>query len=182
MDTRLIDALRIAPGIDLYQLSLAVSQMPSDPQIPPRRPDVAAFKLGDAVSFTDKHLRERIGTITRMNTTTYSLLCDGEQWRVLPGLLREVVDVYNPGTVNARKHINASAKSRTALAPSSWHRAAARACKACSLAARPRRCWFIRQYRFLCFTRHIESARAPGSGWARAKGTFVSTGPSLTAM
>ncbi len=162
MDTRLIDALRIAPSIDLYQLSLAVSQMLSDPQrilevrrhlhlgaqvmyfdhrrgtlapgrvlqfhpttatvqdditrtrwklpyaaivadpaqraehaaqVPPRRADMAAFKLGDTVSFTDKHLRERIGTITRMNTKTYSLLCDGEQWRVSPGLLRKVVDV-----------------------------------------------------------------------------------------
>lgn len=162
MDTRLIDALRIAPSIDLYQLSLAVSQMLSDPQrilevrrhlhlgahvmyfdhrrgtlapgrvlqlqattatvqddatrthwklpyaaivadpahraehvpqAPPRRPDVTVFKLGDTVSFTDKHLRERIGTITRMNTKTYSLLCDGEQWRVSPGLLRKVVDV-----------------------------------------------------------------------------------------
>ena len=162
MDTRLIDALRIAPSIDLYQLSLAVNQMLSDPQrilevrrhlhlgaqvmyfdhrrgtlapgrvlqfhpttatvqdditrtrwklpyaaivadpaqradhaaqVPPRRPDVAAFKLGDTVSFTDKHLRERIGTVTRMNTKTYSLLCDGEQWRVSPGLLRKVVDV-----------------------------------------------------------------------------------------
>ena len=162
MDTRLIDALRIAPSIDLYQLSLAVSQMLSDPQrilevrrhlhlgaqvmyfdhrrgtlapgrvlqfhpttatvqdditrtrwklpyaaivadpaqraehaaqVPPRRADMAAFKLGDTVSFTDKHLRERIGTITRMNTKTYSLLCDGEQWRVSPGLLRKVVGV-----------------------------------------------------------------------------------------
>lgn len=162
MDTRLIDALRIAPSIDLYQLSLAVSQMLSDPQrilevrrhlhlgahvmyfdhrrgtlapgrvlqlqattatvqddvtrtqwklpyaaivadpaqraehasqAPPRRPAVTVFKLGDTVSFTDKHLRERIGTITRMNTKTYSLLCDGEQWRVSPGLLRKVVDV-----------------------------------------------------------------------------------------
>lgn len=162
MDTRLIDALRIAPSIDLYQLSLAINQMLSDPQRilevrrhlhlgaqvmyfdhrrgtlapgrvlqlqtttatvqddatrthwklpyaaivadpaqraahasqpPPRRPDVTMFKLGDTVSFTDKHLRERIGTITRMNTKTYSLLCDGEQWRVSPGLLRKVVDV-----------------------------------------------------------------------------------------
>lgn len=162
MDTRLLDALRIAPSIDLYQLSLAINQMLSDPQrilevrrhlhlgaqvmyfdhrrgtlalgrvlqlhattatvqdnatrthwkLPytaivadpdqraehaarpaPRRPDVTTFKLGDTVSFTDKHLRERIGTITRMNTKTYSLLCDGEQWRVSPSLLRKVVDV-----------------------------------------------------------------------------------------
>ena len=162
MDTRLIDALRIAPSIDLYQLSLAVSQMLSDQQrilevrrhlhlgaqvmyfdhrrgtlapgrvlqlqattatvqdditrthwklpyaaivadpaqraehtsqAPPRPPDVTVFKLGDTVSFTGKHLRDRIGTITRMNTKTYSLLCDGEKWQVSPGLLRKVVDV-----------------------------------------------------------------------------------------
>lgn len=162
MDTRLLDALRIAPSIDLYELSLAIGQMLNDPrrilevrrhlhlgaqvmyfdhrrgtlapgrvlqlqatnatvqddvsrthwklpyaaivadpvqraeqaaQAPPRRPDVATFKLGDTVSFTDKHLRERIGTITRMNTKTYSLLCDGEQWRVSPGLLRKIIDL-----------------------------------------------------------------------------------------
>jgi hypothetical protein len=63
------------------------------PQAPPRRADSAAFKLGDTVAFTDKHLRERIGTITRMNTKTYSLLCDGEQWRVSPGLLRKIIDL-----------------------------------------------------------------------------------------
>jgi hypothetical protein len=34
------------------------------PKVPPRRPDVVAFKLGDTVGCTDKHLRERIGTIT----------------------------------------------------------------------------------------------------------------------
>lgn len=162
MDTRLLDALRIAPSIDLYELSLAINQMLNDPrrilevrrhlhlgaqvmyfdhrrgtlapgrvlqlqatnatvqddvnrthwklpyaaivadpvqraeqaaQAPPRRPDVATFKLGDTVSFTDKYLRERIGTITRMNTKTYSLICDGEQWRVSPGLLRKIIDL-----------------------------------------------------------------------------------------
>ena len=162
MDIRLLDALRIAPSIDLYELSLAINQMLNDPrrilevqrhlhlgaqvmyfdhrrgtlapgrvlqrqatnatvqddvtrthwklpyaaivanpaqraeqaaQAPPRRPDVATFKLGDTVSFTDKHLRERIGTITRMNTKTYSLVCDGEPWRVSPGLLRKIIDL-----------------------------------------------------------------------------------------
>jgi hypothetical protein len=162
MDTRFLDALRIAPSIDLYELSLAINQMLNDPrrilevrrhlhlgaqvmyfdhrrgtlapgrvlqlqatnatvqdditrthwklpyaaivadpaqraeqaaQAPPRRPDVATFKLGDNVSFTDKHLRERIGTITRMNTKTYSLVCDGEPWRVSPGLLRKIIDL-----------------------------------------------------------------------------------------
>jgi hypothetical protein len=65
-------------------------------QTPPEAPrpvDVGAFKLGDTVSFTDKHLRERVGTITRMNTKTYSLLCDGEKWRVSPGLLRKIIDL-----------------------------------------------------------------------------------------
>ena len=162
MDTRLLDALRNAPSLDLYELSLAIQQMLTDPrrilevrrhlhlgaqvmyfdhrrgtlapgrvlqlqptnatvqdditrthwklpyaaiiadptkraeqapQVPPKRADPATFKLGDTVSFTDKHLRERIGTITRMNTKTYSLLCDGEQWRVSPGLLRKIVDL-----------------------------------------------------------------------------------------
>lgn len=52
-----------------------------EPQAPPVRPrpsDLPAFKLGDTVTVTDKHLRERVGTIVRMNTRTYSLLCDGE--------------------------------------------------------------------------------------------------------
>lgn len=162
MDTRLLDALRNAPSLDLYELSLAITQMLSDParilevrrhlqlgaqvmyfdhrrgtlvpgrilqlqpttatvqddisrahwklpyaaivvdqtqhvsQMPPVRPQrvaVTEFKLGDTVSFTDKHLRERIGNIIRMNTKTYSLLCDGEQWRVSPGLLRKVIDL-----------------------------------------------------------------------------------------
>jgi len=159
MDTCLLDALRNAPSLDLYELSLAISQMLSDParilevrrhlqlgaQVmyfdhrrgalvpgrmlqlhpttatvqddvtrthwklpyaaivvdqhvshPPVRPQrvaVTEFKLGDTVSFTDKHLREQIGTIIRMNTKTYSLLCDGEQWRVSPGLLRKVIDL-----------------------------------------------------------------------------------------
>lgn len=160
MDTRLLDALRNAPSLDLYELSLAINQMLADPRrilevrrhlhlgaqvmyfdhrrgtlapgrvlqlqpthatvqdditrthwklpyaaivadpaehaeqaVPPRRTDVSALKLGDTVSFTDKHLRERIGTITRMNTKTYSVLCDGESWRVSPGLLRKIIDV-----------------------------------------------------------------------------------------
>lgn len=63
------------------------------PQVQPKRADLAAFKLGDMVSFTDNHLRERIGTITRMNTKTYSLLGDGEQCRVSLGLLRKITDI-----------------------------------------------------------------------------------------
>ncbi|MYN08913.1 hypothetical protein [Pseudoduganella aquatica] len=162
MDSRLLDALRNAPSLDLYELSLALNQMLADPrrildvrrhlhlgaqvmyfdhrrgtlapgrvlqlqatsatvqdtathsqwklpyaaivadpaqraeQAPPmpQRPlDTTAFKLGDTVSFTDKHLRERIGTVTRINAKSCSLLCDGEQWRVSPGLLRKIIDL-----------------------------------------------------------------------------------------
>jgi len=63
------------------------------PPARPRRPDLPTFKLGDTVGCTDKHLRERIGTIVRMNTKTCSLLCDGEPWRVSPGLLRKIIDL-----------------------------------------------------------------------------------------
>jgi len=63
------------------------------PPMPPRPVDVAEFKLGDTVGFTDKHLRERIGTVTRINAKSCSLLCDGEQWRVSPGLLRKIIDL-----------------------------------------------------------------------------------------
>lgn len=162
MDSRLLDALRNAPSLDLYELSLAIGRMLDDPRrilevrrhlhlgaqvmyfdhrrgtlapgrvlqlqpttatvqddltrthwklpyaaivadpaqhaepappIRPQRVDVTEFKRGDTVSFTDKHLRERIGTITRLNAKTCSLLCDGEQWRVSPGLLRKVIDL-----------------------------------------------------------------------------------------
>ena len=37
------------------------------PPMPPRPFDASAFKLGDPGCFTDKHLRERIGIITRIN-------------------------------------------------------------------------------------------------------------------
>jgi hypothetical protein len=161
MDSRLLDALRNAPSLDLYELSLALNQMLADPRrildvrrhlhlgaqvmyfdhrrgtlapgrvlqlqatsatvqdtathtqwklpyaaivadptqraeappMPPRTVDASAFKLGDTVSFTDKHMRERIGTITRINAKSCSLLCDGEQWRVSPGLLRKIIDL-----------------------------------------------------------------------------------------
>jgi len=146
-DNRILDALRNAPSIDLYELNLALNRMLSDPKRilevrrhlslgsqvlyfdhrcnalmpgrvvellptsvtiddaktpsrwklpyaaivvdtsqhaqmpPPSRPrpvDRAEFAVGDTVGFTDKHLRERIGTIVRMNTKTCSLDCDGE--------------------------------------------------------------------------------------------------------
>lgn len=78
-----------------YAAIVADSSQHAEPaqQIRPKRVDMTEFKLGDTVSFTDKHLRERIGTITRLNAKTCSLLGDGEQWRVSPGLLRKVVDL-----------------------------------------------------------------------------------------
>lgn len=162
MDARLLDLLRNAPTLDLYELSQAIERMLTDPhrilevrrhlhlgahimyfnnrrgalapariiqlqtssatvqddatrvhwklpyaaivadpahrtappQPAPSPPvEVPSFKPGDTVSFTDKHLRERIGTITRVNTKTYSLLSDGEQWRVPPRLLRKIIDL-----------------------------------------------------------------------------------------
>ena len=162
MDNRILDALRNAPSVDLYELNLALNRMLSDPKRilevrrhlspgqqvmyfdhrcnalalgrvlqlqptsvtiqdakthtqwklpyaaivvdasqraqaqPAPRPlpvDPSEFAVGDAVGFTDKHLRERIGKIVRMNTKTCSLDCDGEQWRVSPALLRKVIDL-----------------------------------------------------------------------------------------
>lgn len=63
------------------------------PQAPQRRADMATFKLGDTVSFTDKHLLERISTITRWNTETCSIICEGVQRRVSPALLRKIIDL-----------------------------------------------------------------------------------------
>lgn len=162
MDSRLLDTLRNAPSLDLYELSLAINQLLADPRrildvrrhlhlgaqvmyfdhqrgalvpgrvlqlqtntatvqdsaththwklpyaaivadptlraeqpptIAPRPVDASTFKLGDTVGFTDKYLRERVGTITRINAKSCSLLCDGEQWRVSPGLLRKIIDL-----------------------------------------------------------------------------------------
>jgi hypothetical protein len=162
MDSRLLDTLRSAPSIDLYELSLALDQLLADPRrildirrhlhpgaqvmffdhrqgmlvpgrvlqldatsvtvqdiathtrwklpypaivadpasrtesppaAPPRRVSPGEFQVGDTVGFTDKYLRERIGTVTRINAKTCSILCEGEQWRVSPGLLRKTIDL-----------------------------------------------------------------------------------------
>ncbi|MFJ1252254.1 type II toxin-antitoxin system HipA family toxin [Cupriavidus sp. CuC1] len=55
----------------------------------------ADFLVGDTVSFTDQHLRERIGTIVRLNQKTASIQCDPNEghWRVSFALLRKVVDL-----------------------------------------------------------------------------------------
>ena len=161
MDSRLLDVLRNAPSLDLYELSLALQRLLSDParilairrhlhlgapvrffhhQIgelasgtivqlrqkdvlvlqdstrqqwwlpyaaivtdtaqsqPPTAPpapkvDLPTFAIGDTVGFTDKHLREHIGTVTRINGKTISILCDGQAWRVSPRLLRKIIDI-----------------------------------------------------------------------------------------
>lgn len=162
MDPRLLDALRSAPSLDLYELSLTAHQMLSDPQriivirtqlhlgarvmffhhrthdlaagtimefrptevavqdettrkqwwlpyaavVPgpatqrvsdpptPHPPKKAAnFQVGDTVGFTDKYLREHVGTIIRINDKTVSIDCDGERWRVSPRLLRKIIDL-----------------------------------------------------------------------------------------
>ena len=51
------------------------------------------LKVGDKAGFTDKHLRERVGVVVRVNDRTISLDCDGERWRVSPHFLRKVIDV-----------------------------------------------------------------------------------------
>jgi hypothetical protein len=62
--------------------------------VPPQRTGIAVFKLSHTVSVTDKHLRERIGTITPMNAKTCPLICDGEQWQVSPALLCKVIGLF----------------------------------------------------------------------------------------
>lgn len=162
MDSRLLDVLRSAPSLDLYELSLTVHQMLSDPQriiavrtqlhlgsrvrffhhktqrltpglvvefratevaiqdeatrqqwwlpyaaivadptahpAPPAsapKPEKSSvhFRVGDTVGFTDKYLREHIGTIVRVNEKTVSIDSDGGRWRVSPKLLRKIIDL-----------------------------------------------------------------------------------------
>lgn len=62
---------------------------------PPPRAQRADFRVGDTVNFTDQHMRERIGTIVRINQKTASIECDPNEghWRVSFALLRKVVDL-----------------------------------------------------------------------------------------
>ncbi len=61
---------------------------------PAQRPTRADFRVGDRVSFEDRHLQTRIGTIVRINQKTASVDCENEPgWRVSFGLLRHVVDL-----------------------------------------------------------------------------------------
>ncbi len=59
-----------------------------------QRPTREDFRVGDRVSFEDRHLQTRIGTIVRINQKTASVDCENEPgWRVSFGLLRHVVDL-----------------------------------------------------------------------------------------
>lgn len=162
MDTRILDTLNHATSFDLYELSVAIDRILTDPvrildirrrlhvgqqvqffcarhgasvagrivelrpkqvvieevsthqrwllqyaavaldssahaaaPAPPSRPkiDRSSFSVGDTVGFTDKHLRQRVGTILRLNDKTVSLDCDGESWRVSWHMLRKVIDL-----------------------------------------------------------------------------------------
>lgn len=62
----------------------------------PRPREVAhqsEFRVGNRVTFTDKSLQPRVGTIVRINQFTATLDCDGQKWRVAFELLRHLVDV-----------------------------------------------------------------------------------------
>ncbi|WP_326942640.1 hypothetical protein [Actimicrobium sp. GrIS 1.19] len=67
---------------------------PSTP-VPPAQAPIppSAFNLGDTVTFTDKYLHERVGTVIRINTKTLSVQCDDSTWRVTPRILRKLIDV-----------------------------------------------------------------------------------------
>lgn len=73
------------------------SAQPQPEPAPPPPPCVRReeFFVGDTVGFTDKHLRERIGTIVRLNQKTASIACSGTEghWRVSYSLLRRIVDI-----------------------------------------------------------------------------------------
>jgi hypothetical protein len=62
---------------------------------PPPRTQREEFFIGDTVSFTDKHLSERVGVVVRLNAKTASIAVndtDGH-WRVSYSLLRKIVDI-----------------------------------------------------------------------------------------
>ncbi|TYQ07349.1 UNVERIFIED_ORG: hypothetical protein JN05_04353 [Zoogloea ramigera] len=84
---------RLCPGLQALKLACASRRAKARFSCFRTHEGPQQFKLGDTVSFTDKHLRERVGTIVRMNTRTYSLLCEDEQWRMPPALVRKIIDL-----------------------------------------------------------------------------------------
>ncbi len=83
-----------------WTLPYAAIELPADSRAMPQAPTPAQrpirdhFRVGDRVSFEDRHLQTRIGTIVRLNQKTASVDCENEPgWRVSFGLLRHVVDL-----------------------------------------------------------------------------------------
>lgn len=67
--------------------------LPQAEPAPAPRVDKNSFQVGDTVSFSDKHLRQRVGKVVRRNEKSVTVECDGEIWRVGWGILRKVIDV-----------------------------------------------------------------------------------------
>lgn len=63
------------------------------PTPPPEVPGRTDFRVGNRVTFTDKSLQHRVGLIVRVNQSTATLDCDGQQSRVGFELLRHLVGV-----------------------------------------------------------------------------------------
>ncbi|WP_341648036.1 hypothetical protein [Thauera humireducens] len=85
-----------------WTLPYAAIELPADSRAAPvvptakpaQRPTRDDFRVGDRVSFEDRHLQTRIGTIVRINQKTASVDCENEPgWRVSFALLRHVVDL-----------------------------------------------------------------------------------------
>ncbi|MBK4737302.1 hypothetical protein [Noviherbaspirillum pedocola] len=53
--------------------------------------------------------------ITRLNAKTCPILCDGEQWRVSPALLRKIIDL-SPLTKLPRRQVGSAGKVDDRLA------------------------------------------------------------------
>jgi len=66
------------------------SDAESAPRHVPRRATRTDFRVGDRVSFDDRHLQARMGTIVRINQQTATVDCDGHRWRVSFALLHPV--------------------------------------------------------------------------------------------
>ena len=91
-----------AAAVTLVSLEAAQSKsfeyhVPLSPSWPVRLIEAATrddFLVGDRVSFEDRHLQTRIGTLVRSNQKTASINCDNEPgWRVPFDLLRHLIDL-----------------------------------------------------------------------------------------
>ena len=79
-------------AVELPARKGTAAQAPTPKAAP--RPTRDDFRVGDRVSFEDRHLQTRIGTIVRINQKTASINCENEPgWRVPFGLLRHLIDL-----------------------------------------------------------------------------------------